>query len=210
MSDSAVPYRFDRALVRRPSPSVVDGLRDSVGPDPDYERLCVEHERYVEALENAGVSVLRLPALNAFPDSVFVEDPALVFTAGAILLRPGAPSRRGESELLEDTLRSEFDTVLTASEGYADGGDILYTPGRVMIGLSGRTDAPGARAVQRCLERLGLTSSIVQTPRGVLHFKSDCALLDKDTVLSTRRLAASGVFSDFAVLEVPPGEEAAR
>ncbi len=50
---------------------------------------------------------------------------------------------------------------------------------------------------------------VVQTPSGVLHLKSDCSLLDEDTVLATARLAASGVFEGFHVVTVPSGEEGA-
>ncbi|MEM7082080.1 MAG: dimethylarginine dimethylaminohydrolase [Pseudomonadota bacterium] len=203
------PYQFDSAIVRTPSRSVVQGLRDGNGPNPDYLQVIDEHQHYVAALRAAGLAVIELPALEAFPDALFVEDPALVFTQGAILLNPGAPSRQGEAETLRDTLTDHFATVLDLEDGVADGGDILTTPQGVMIGLSGRTNRRGAEALQRGLATLGLDSKIVQTPAGVLHFKSDCALLDETRILSTSRLAASGVFSGFDVIEVPQGEDAA-
>ena len=111
---------------------------------------------------------------------------------------------------LRPHLEAEFETVLELSgSGYADGGDILTTEAKVMIGLSSRTDQAGAAALQECLLMLGLASEIVTTPQGVLHFKSDCSLLDPTTVLATERLAASGVFAGFDVVTVPSGEEAA-
>lgn len=209
MTQPILPYQFDSAIVRKPATTVVNGLRKGNGPNPDYAALLDEHSNYVAAIERAGVTVHTLPALDEFPDSVFVEDPALVFTQAAILLRPGAPSRQGEAETLRESLRTRFDTVLEIDDGCADGGDVLYTPKGVMIGLSGRTDFAGARALQRCLGHLGIQSSIVSTPSGVLHFKSDCSLVDERLVISTRRLAGSGVFTDFDVIEVPTGEEAA-
>ena len=78
-----------------------------------------------------------------------------------------------------------------------------------MIGLSARTDAKGATALVGALAQLDRKGEIHQTPAGVLHFKSDCALLDDDTILATRRLAASGVFAGWRVISVPDGEEAA-
>ena len=93
-------FAFDSALVRDPAPNVVVGLRANGGPDPDYETLRAEHRAYVAALEAAGVAVDTLPPLDAFPDSIFVEDPAFVLPEGAILLRPGAPSRIGEVQEL--------------------------------------------------------------------------------------------------------------
>jgi len=200
---------FDSAIVRTPSPSVVNGLRAEDRGSPTYDGVLAEHRAYVAALETAGVAVQTLDALDDFPDSIFVEDPALVFTEGAVLLHPGAPSRAGETAFMEPVLEKRFATVLRIAEGFADGGDVLTLPDRVMIGLSARTDRIGALALAACLTRLGRRSQIVETPPGVLHFKTDCSLLDDETVLSTGRLAASGVFNGKRVLLTPPGEEAA-
>ena len=203
-------FRFDSALVRTPARSVVRGLRADDRGDPAYDGVRSEHDAYVAALRAAGVEVTVLPPLEAFPDSVFVEDPALVFAEGAILLRPGAVSRAGEVAEIAPVLRGIFDTVLELPPGgFADGGDVLLTPTGVMIGLSARTDRVGAEALLACLDKLGRKGTIVETPAGVLHFKTDCSLLDDESVLSTRRLARSGVFDGFRQVLVPEGEEAA-
>jgi dimethylargininase len=202
-------FDYNAAIVRRPGASVISGLRSGAGADPDHAGLCAEHEAYVSALEAAGVSVEILPALEGFADSVFVEDPALVFPEGAILLRPGAESRLGEAEALAPILRRRFDRVLALSEGFADGGDVLVTKDRVFIGLSARTDAAGAAALAGLLAKLGYRAEIGQTPAGTLHFKTGSALLDEETIVATPALAVSGIFRDFRVLRVPEGEEAA-
>ncbi len=202
-------YRFNSVIVRQPARSVVHGLRADDRGDPTFEGVAAEHAAYVLALEKAGARVTVLPPLEDFPDSIFVEDPALVFTEGAILLRPGAKTRAGEIEHIAPTLAERFETVLSLSTGFADGGDILRTPGGVLIGLSARTDRAGAEDLRSALARLGLKSGVVTTPAGVLHFKTDCSLLDEERILSTSRLAASGVFSNFKVIVVPDGEEAA-
>ncbi len=203
-------YRFDTAIVRCPSRSVVNGLRAGDHVGPTFEAIKSEHDAYIAALRNAGVDVTILPALEAFPDSMFVEDPALVFPEGAILLRPGAESRAGETQELAPTLREHFDHVLELpSPGFADGGDILTTPNSIMIGLSSRTDRAGAEGLKSCLAKLGRSGKIVETPEGVLHFKSDCSLLDEESVLTTKRLARSGVFENFKQIIVPEGEEPA-
>ena len=150
-----------------------------------------------------------LPALEAFPDSTFVEDPALTSSEGAILLRPGAPSRAGETQEIAPTLREMFETVLQLQAGFADGGDVLITPDRVMIGLSNRTDRAGAEALTECLAELGRSAEIVETPGDVLHFKTACSLLDEETILCTPSLAASGVFNGYKLAVTPDGEEAA-
>lgn len=204
------PYEYNAALVRRPANSVVNGLRDGGGEDPTYEGVKAEHDSYIDNLGKAGVDVTVLPPLESFPDSVFVEDPALVFQNGAILLRPSAASRLGETEKIEPVLRERFDVVLELpSPGFADGGDVLFTSKNVMVGLSSRTDRGGAEGLQSCLAQLGYPSEIVATPEGMLHFKTACSLLDDEIVLTTKRLAASGVFRNFEQVIVPEGEEAA-
>ncbi|MGA2953063.1 MAG: arginine deiminase family protein [Caulobacteraceae bacterium] len=202
---------FDHAIVRAPARSVTEGLRADDRGDPTFEGIRVEHDAYIAALAAAGVEVTSLPPLEAFPDSIFVEDPALVFTEGAILLRLGAPSRTGERAEIAPVLRELFEVVLDLpGPGFVDGGDVLVTPGAVLIGLSRRTDLAGAEALQQRLALLGRQSEIVTTPRGVLHFKTDCSLLDEQTVLTTPRLSASGVFHGrFREILTPEGEEAA-
>ncbi|KAB0571403.1 MULTISPECIES: dimethylarginine dimethylaminohydrolase family protein [Brucella] len=210
MSSNRPVYEFNSIIVREPSRSVVNGLRALDTGNPTYEGVKAEHDAYIAAMRAAGVEVTILPALEDFPDSIFVEDPALVFTEGAILLRPGALTRVGETAVIEPTLRQMFDTVVELPEpGFADGGDVLTTQKSVMIGLSARTDKAGAAALIASLDKIGRKGEVVSTPEGVLHFKTDCSLVDEETVLSTSRLAKSGVFSGLRQLIVPEGEEAA-
>jgi len=181
----------------------------SPGPAPVYETILSEHRSYVAALQTAGVHVTLLEPLEQFPDSIFVEDPALVFPQAALLLRPGAPTRSAESATLAPTLAARFSTVLQLSAGYVDGGDILVTPRGVLIGLSARTNEAGAVALQDLLRSIGLASDIVQVPGGTLHLKTDCSLIDEETILATKQLAASGLLAGFRVLVLPEEERAA-
>lgn len=201
-------FDFDSAIVRVPAPSVVNGLSASGGEAPSYQGVLAEHRAYVTALEAAGVVVDILPALDAYPDAIFVEDPAFVLPEGAILLRPGAPTRIGEVAEIEPALKRHFDQVLTLLNGFADGGDILITPTEILIGLSARTDLAGAEAFVAQVERLGRRARIVETPAGTLHFKTASSLLSEDCVVATPALAATGVFAGLDVLVTPEGEEA--
>ena len=203
------PFRFNRAIVRAPARSVVDGLRAGDGCNPTHDGVKAEHDAYVAALEAAGVTVTTLPPLETFPDSIFVEDPALVFTEAAILLRPGAPSRMSEVREIAPTLREMFETVIELPTGIADGGDVLVTPHRVMIGLSDRTDRAGAEALGECLAQIGRENEIVETPNEVLHLKTACSLLDQETIFCTLQLAETRVFNGFRQILTPDGEEAA-
>lgn len=202
-------FDFTHAIARVPGRSVVHGLRDGAGADPDFEALTGEHLAYVSALQNAGVKVELLPAEEDFPDSVFVEDAALVFGAGAILLRPGARSRAAEAELIAPVLKRRFDTVLVLGEGHADGGDVLVTPHGVVIGLSHRTDKAGAEALGKLLLQLGRKPLIASTPAGILHFKTGCGMIDEETVLVAPAMVDCLAFSGLRVLVTPAGEEGA-
>lgn len=128
-------------------------------------------------LKHCGVGVETLPALEAFPDSVFVEDTALVFTGAAILLRPGAATRRGEAAEMAATLERNFERVLRLEDGTAEGGDVLATPRGVFIGASARTSCSGAAALVALLAQIGRQGVVVKTPPGVLHL-TESGLLD--------------------------------
>jgi dimethylargininase len=202
-------FDFNSAIVRAPGSSVVNGLRGNSGPRPVFETIVAEHQAYTAALRSAGVEVTVLDALQQFPDSIFVEDPALVFSQAAVLLRPGAPTRSAEAQELSATLAERFPAVLQLNEGFADGGDILFTPSRVHIGLSARTDTIGASALSKLLGSIGLICEIVDVPRGTLHLKSDCSLIDEETVLATEEMAKSGILDEYRILIAPEEERSA-
>jgi dimethylargininase len=202
-------FEFDNALVRDPAPTVVKGLTSQPGPPPEFAAVAREHALYVQALTECGLSVERLPPLEDFPDSIFVEDPALVFGDAAILLRPGAPSRLGEGAHLESALLRRFEQVLQMQHGFADGGDMLLTPQGMFIGLSRRTDHAGAAELGGLLQQLGISSRIVATPADTLHLKSDCSLIDDDHIVCTAGLGASGLFEGYRKLIVPDNEKQA-
>jgi dimethylargininase len=197
-------FDFDRAIVREPGGSVVRGLR--TGPEaPRLERILAEHHAYVAALEAAGVSVEVLPALPEYPDSVFVEDPAFVLPEGAILLRPGAPSRFAEPATIAPALRRHFTDVAAVDRGFVDGGDILILADEILVGLSGRTDRAGARRFCELAGDLGRKARVVEPPRGLLHLKTGCALIDEEALIAVPGTA--GLFPGHDVLVTPQGEE---
>jgi dimethylargininase len=207
MPDSVT--HFTRALVRRPPDSSVHGLRTVERGAPEVAALRREHRAYVEVLGALGVAVDELPALEAYPDSLFVEDPALVFPEAAILLRSGAPSRRSETAQLRDALEARFPRVIEwDGQGFAEGGDVLLTPEAVYIGLSARTDAEGAATLAGALASLGRRAEVVTPPSGVLHLKTACSLVDDRTLLATRAMADARLFPGLDTIVVPEGEEA--
>ena len=142
----------------------------------DYARAVVQHEAYEDALRRAGCRVQRLPDAPDFPDSVFVEDAAVVFDQVAVIARPGAESRRGEVDAVADALRPHRPLKFIDAPGTLDGGDVLVTPGRVFVGISGRTNSVGARQLATQIAPFGF--EVVEVPvHGCLHLKSAVTLM---------------------------------
>ncbi len=203
-------YSFTHAVVRAPATSIVRGLRATDIGSPDLALFRQHHADYVSTLRSSGAAVISLEPLEAFPDSVFVEDTALCLPELAVIMRPGAASRLGEAPAMAPTLYGHYDEVLTIDgPGFIEGGDILTTEREILVGRSARTDAAGVAELRRLLEPRGYKVREVETPAGVLHFKTDCSLLDEETILATPRLDASGCFAGYSVIHTGEGEEAA-
>lgn len=203
-------YGFSHAITRLPSGTITQGLRAVDTGAPDLARFRQHHADYVAALRETGAEVTVLDPLEEYPDSVFVEDAALLFPEGAVVMRPGAPSRLGEAAAMAPVLAQFYDTVLRVTgPGFIEGGDVLVTGREVLVGRSARTDAAGIAELGRLIAPWGYVLREVATPPDVLHFKTDCSLLDDDTILATPRLAATGCFAGYDVILTAGGEEAA-
>ena len=200
---------FSHAIVRRPAATVVDGLRAVDTGAPDHSSFKRHHADYVDALRSTGAVVEVLPPLEAFPDSVFVEDTALCLPEGAVVMRPGAPSRLGEARAIAPHLMQHYEDVQSIeAPGFIEGGDILVTESEILVGRSARTDRDGIDRLRCIVAAWGYAVREVSVPRGVLHFKTDCAVLDEETILATPRLSASGCFRDYRVVHTADGEDA--
>jgi dimethylargininase len=207
----SVSIHFTHAITRRPAASIARGLRAVDTGTPDLAVMQGHHDTYVAVLREAGATVVELPPLDAYPDSLFVEDTALCLPQGAVVMRPGAPSRLGEAAEMAPHLRALYGQVIeiTGADSFIEGGDILVTDREILVGRSARTNAAGIAELTRLVAPWGHGVREVHTPPGVLHFKTDCSLLDAETVLATTRLSASGCFDGYRVIAVPEGEEAA-
>ena len=206
---TAKSITFSHAITRVPSRSIIEGLRAVDTGTPDIDLFRSHHDDYVAALKSTGAKVTELPALEAFPDSVFVEDAALCLPDLAIVMRPGAPSRLGEAAEMAPFLRQHYSQVVQIDgPGSIEGGDILVTEREILIGASARTDTLGVDALRKLVAPHGYTVREVATPPDVLHFKTDCSLIDTNTILSTKRLERSDCFEGYKVIHTADGEEA--
>lgn len=204
-------YEFRRAITRKPGKSIVGGLRAEDIGTPDLGRMLEAHAAYVATLRSTGAEVVELLPLEDYPDAVFVEDTMLCLPELAIAMRPGAPTRMGEVAEMRPAIAKFYGDRIAeiTAPGTIEGGDILVTGREILVGLSARTNREGVAQLTDTVREYGYSLRLVETPAGVLHFKTDCGLLAPETILSTRRLAVSGCFEGYEVLLVPDGEEAA-
>jgi dimethylargininase len=171
---------FTRAIVRPPARSFAAGLSNAVEGPPDVDRALEQHAGYVRALRDCGLEVTCLDPDREYPDGTFVEDTAIVTGRGAILTRPGAPSREGEVRSMGECLRNFYaDLRGIAAPGTVDGGDICEADGHFLVGVSARTNDYGAHQLAEHLGRFGYTSSIIdiRANPALLHLKSGIAYL---------------------------------
>jgi len=203
-------FHFSHAVTRRPAASITRGLRAVDTGNPDLALMQRHHADYIAALRATGATVIELPALEDYPDSVFVEDTALCLPQGAVIMRPGAPSRLGEAAEMAPVLAGLYRDIrrIDGEDSFIEGGDILVTETEILVGRSARTNAAGVAELSRLVADWGHSVRELHTPPGVLHFKTDCSLMDGETILATDRLAASGCFKGYRVIPVAAGEEA--
>ena len=148
--------RFNHVIVRRPCRALTEGITSGLYPGkPDYELALVQHDSYIEALKKCGVEVTVLPADEEFPDSCFVEDPAVLTERCAIITNPGAASRNGEKESIREAVRQfypEESIESIVSPGTLEGGDVMMCGDHFFVGQSERTNAEGIRQFAEILK----------------------------------------------------------
>jgi dimethylargininase len=200
---------FRRAIVRPPARNFAEGLTTAKLGAPDVSRALAQHAAYVAALERCGLLVTQLSPDARYPDSTFVEDAAILTANGAVLTRPGAPSRVDEAAAIEPALRCFFPGLpRIEAPGTVDGGDVCEAGTHFFIGISHRTNAEGARQLARHLEEWGYTSERVDVRgvAGILHLKSGIAAIDDKRLVVIEALSNHPAFRSFDRIVVDPGE----
>jgi dimethylargininase len=200
---------FAHALLRLPGENLAQGLSASGEGAPDFERALEQHQRYCEALADCGLSLTVLPADPRHPDGCFIEDTALVTGRGAIITRPGAPSRRGETDVIAAALAGLFpDLARITAPGTVDAGDVCETDGHFLIGLSTRTNEAGAQQLAEHLVDFGYRADIldIRPSRRLLHLKTGIAWLGDGRLLATNDLPDFPALAPYEILRVPDAE----
>lgn len=194
------------AVTRKVSPSIARcELTHLPRTHIDFERAHAQHAGYERTLEALGCEVLSLPAEPDLPDSVFVEDTAVVLPEVAVIARPGAESRRPETASIATALAPYRDLVHMAEPATLDGGDVLVFERTVFVGLSSRTNEAGAEQLRTTLSMHGYRTVAVE-PSGCLHLKSAASVVAANTLLVNRELVDAAVFGDAEIVDVHPSE----
>lgn len=201
--------QFTRALLRSPGRSYADGLTTSHEGAPDVDLAIAQHAAYAAALSALGLELRILPADEAYPDGVFVEDAAITLPDAALITRPGAPSRRGETARIAEALAQTPGSIARIeAPACLDGGDVCETDDIVLIGLTERTNQAGAERLGRFLEDHGRrweTLDIRGTP-GLLHLKTGIAYLGEGRLALAPGLPDFPAFRRFEPVVLDPEE----
>jgi dimethylargininase len=195
------------AITRDVSASLADCQLSFVGREPiDVAMARVQHHAYRQALASLGCTVIDLPAQDAMPDAVFVEDVAVVFDEIAVMTRPGAESRRGEGASVAEALSRFRELRMIESPGTIDGGDVMRVGREVFVGQAARTNAAGLAQLSAIARGFGYAVHGVPT-RECLHLKSAVTQVAHDTLLVQPRWIGLDAFAGYRLIEVDPGEE---
>lgn len=185
---------------------MINGLTSSDLAKPDYEIALIQHAAYIDALKECGLEVIILDADDDYPDSTFVEDTALLTPEFAVITRPGARSRRGETGAIENRLKDFFSHIERVEPpGTVDAGDIMMLGHHCYIGRSERTNSEGAEQIIQILKANGLTGSTIPL-KDVLHLKSGVAYIENNNLVAAGEFIGRPEFERFNVIKVVDAE----
>jgi len=194
------------AITRDVSPAIDRCELTHLSRQPiDVERARAQHRAYEDALERLGCRVVRLDAAPELPDSVFVEDTAIVVSEVAIIMRPGAESRRAETASVAGALGRYRELRWIEEPGTIDGGDVIVCGRRVFVGRSSRTNEAGIAQLRNMLVPFGYRVHGVDL-RGCLHLKSAATLVSTDMLLVNPAWIVRDQFADVELLAVAESE----
>jgi len=170
-----------------------------------HSRAVAQHEAYEAALRALGCTVERVAGQDEHPDSVFIEDTAVVLDEVAVITRPGAATRRGETPVVEAALAKHRRIARIEAPDTLDGGDVVRVGRALWVGLTQRTTAAGAGQLARLLAPFGY-SVATATPRDCLHLKTAVSALPDGRLLLNPRMVDAAAFGGRECIAVDPSE----
>lgn len=194
------------AITREVSPSIAKCELTHLAREPiDLERARAQHREYEKLLAELDCKLTQLPAEPELPDSVFVEDAAVVLDELAVITRPGAESRRSETVSVADALQPYRKLFYIKPPGTLDGGDVLRIGKTLYVGLSKRSNREGIEQLHDILLPFGYVINGVKL-RDCLHLKSAVTQVAENTLLINQAWTDTAVFQGFQLIEVAPSE----
>lgn len=194
------------AITRAVSPAITNCELSFIPRQPiNMEIACAQHRAYEQLLEKLGARVISLPAEPALPDSMFVEDPAIVLDELAVILPLGTDSRRPEAPSLAAAISRFRKLAQVTLPGTLEGGDVLRIDRKLYVGLTRRSNAEGIRQLSAILAPYQYQVAPV-TVTGCLHLKSAVTYLGRGTLLANRAWFDPALFSGCQWIDVDPSE----
>lgn len=194
------------AITRAVSPRLADcELTFLARQKIDVDKAVEQHRGYEGCLARLGVRLVRLPEELNLPDSVFVEDTAIVLDELAIITRPGATSRQAETESVADALSDFRPLKFIQPPATIEGGDVMRVDRTLYTGLSARTNREGLSQLREIVEPYNYRVETIETA-GCLHLKTGCAYLGHQTILANRNWIDVQTLAGFDLIDVPEDE----
>lgn len=194
------------ALTRQISPKLSECELTHLDREPiDIKKAAEQHHQYENALKKMGYSIRRLPETPDLPDGVFVEDAAVVFDELAIITRPGAESRRPETDSMAEVLKEYRELHFIKSPGTLDGGDVLVLGKNVYIGISQRTNREAIHQFDQILKPYGYEVHGIEVTN-CLHLKTALAPLEDDLLLINPEWVDGEMFDGYQTVSIHPDE----
>jgi dimethylargininase len=194
------------AITRKVSPALARCELSFIERKPiDIEKARAQHEAYETLLGNLGAHVISLPEEPELPDSMFVEDPAIVLDEVAVIFPLGTEARRKESATIAAALEPFRTLAYVKLPGTLEGGDVLRVGKKVFVGITARSKPEGIRQLSVILEHYGYEVTAVSVT-GCLHLKSAVTALGQNTLLANRSWFDWKRMDGFAWVDVDPSE----
>ncbi len=202
--------KFENIIARKPAQTIVEGI--TMNPQlgkVDYKLCCEQHEHYLKTLKDIGLDIYVIEPDDTFPDSVFVEDAALLTDKCAVITNPGAPSRNGEKTEMAAHVAQFYDPKhihYIQFPGTLDAGDVMMVDNDFYVGKTARTNQEGIDQLTKIFKPYGYNVIAVPVSEG-LHLKSSVSYLEHNNLLITSDLDGNPIFDKFNKIHVPDDEK---
>lgn len=197
---------FDKAFVRRPGHSLAEGISENQLGKPDYIKALKQHQEYKNVLMQCGLKIIELEPDEQFPDSVFIEDTAVITRKMAVLSNPAPPARKDEVIRISEELEKHWKTVESIKEpGKFEGGDVMQTGSHFYVGISERTNQEGFNQFNHLAGKYGYTASAIEI-KDLLHLKTGINYLGNKYLLMQEGFLPENSFNSFNIIRVSKKE----